>query len=481
MEIIEDIKLKQLFISKNISEGRKQIYRQTFEEIYELTKKTPSELLNEALKEQKPQLIENNQIEYKEIHERKVNDYMFLYYDYLSNKKLKEVTIYNKIATLRAFYNHYSVQLPKKIQLNEKQKIIREGDIPNRKDIRKGLNIEPNIRNKAIITLMASSGIRRGDIVKFTVKDFFEAAKEYHDNNIETLFKTKKNVIPCWYFYPSKTAKAGNLCVTFNTPECSEYIIEYLKQRKKANNLNMDDPLFMSKKGNAMDPKTVQWLFSKINRELFGICKDGKGFFRTHTMRKFFITTCNHNSSDIVKVNLLSGHAMVNPSIHNAYNEVNIKVMKRFYTRLIPYLSFSKTKVNIVPDAQIEKLKKEHKKDMEKLETKHEKEIKEIKNDLDEFKDIIENEKAKKEMNEFIKQSYEHKIIQKIMEYVFNNYGLEYLNDINFIRKVNKLNKEEKLKKMKQKEWKKEIDKIVDKIQPVNIDEEFDKMLKNTK
>lgn len=79
--------------------------------------------------------------------------------------------------------------------------------------------------------------------------------------------------------------------------------------------------------------------------------------FHAHALRKFFISTCNHNSGDLTKVNLLSGHSMQS-IVHDSYNEINIEVMKRFYMKLIPYLSIRDTKVHDIKHKDLIKIKK---------------------------------------------------------------------------------------------------------------------------
>jgi len=54
--ISTDIKLKQMFLRKNLSESRKHYYIKILSEVYEITGKTPSELIVEAKEEEQPYL-----------------------------------------------------------------------------------------------------------------------------------------------------------------------------------------------------------------------------------------------------------------------------------------------------------------------------------------------------------------------------------------------------------------------------------------
>jgi hypothetical protein len=102
------------------------------------------------------------------------------------------------------------------------------------------------------------------------------------------------------YFIPEKTSKKGNICVTFNTPEAKKYLINYLKKRP---NLTKDSHLF-SAWDHHMSEYTIIDIFRRINDNSFFGNNEGKRFFHGYTLRKFFISTCNHNNSDLTKVNI---------------------------------------------------------------------------------------------------------------------------------------------------------------------------------
>lgn len=340
MNVLEDPKLQQMILRKNLSLSRQKIYRTVLSTIYELTGLTPSELIKEAKHEEKP-YIENNQAVFLDIDDRKVKKYLYQYYGYLKTQNISDITIDSYLKTLRSFYNEYEIDLPKNIEIETITELIQEDEKITKKKIRLALETTNNFRNKAIILLMASSGIRSGDIRNFKVSDFINATKEYHNGSIENLLESKEDIIPTWYFVPKKTRKKGNICVTFNTPEASKYIIQYLRKR---NNLTPDDYLFEAK-GKKMGKWGLIELFRKINDKTFGRTKKGKRYFKAHSLRKFFITKCSHNSGDLRKIALVSGHAPPIKTDPN-YISINFDVMKKFYISLIPHLSIQDTKVH---------------------------------------------------------------------------------------------------------------------------------------
>ena len=339
--ISNDIKLKQMFLRKNLSESREHHYIKTLTEMYEITGKTPSELIVEAKEEEQPYLV-NNVPRIRDIDDRKITSYLYNYYESLLKKNIIDSTINYKLSCLRAFYREYNITLPRPIEINIPPKIIREGDIPNLENIRLAVD-NTSVRNKAILLLMASSGVRSSDMRNFKISDFTNATIDYHNgDSIEDLLDGKyKNVIPCWDFVPIKTKKTNNICMTFNTPEATEYIINYLKTR---DNIKENEPLFLSQYKKALTQHGVIWLFSEINDRWFYRNDEGKRFFHAHALRKFFISTVKHYTSDYKKSKVLSGHAVTRLEI--AYEEIRKSVMKEFYCQLIPHLSINKTKIN---------------------------------------------------------------------------------------------------------------------------------------
>lgn len=264
--ISSDVKLRQMFLRKDLSDSRMKQYIKMLNEVYEITGKTPFELILEAKEEEQPYL-HNGIPRLKDIDDRELTNYFYDYYEYLLNRNLTNSTIDSKLKSLRAFYHEHNISLPKPIEINLPVKVIREGDIPNLKDIKVAVD-NSSIRNKAIILLMASSGIRSSDIRKFKVSDFTRATSEYHNSNsIEDLLDGNyyKDIVPCWDFTPWKTRKSGNICITFNTPETTEALIRYLKTR---NNLQEDDYLFLSQYKKPLGAPAIIWIYKELNDKL---------------------------------------------------------------------------------------------------------------------------------------------------------------------------------------------------------------------
>ena len=365
-EIIKkDPRIQQMILRKNLSPSRINMNYFVFATLYTLFGLTPSELINEALDEQKPKLV-NGEIIFKEINDRQVTKHLYEYYSYLKKKGNKLRTIETNISIVRTFYSEYDVDLPKNMVINYTKPIVREGDLPTKEDILKAINSTNNKRNKAIIYFMSSTGMRMGDIISLTVQDLIKACEDYDVYTVDDLLTiSPTHIVPCFYFHPQKTKRSNNICCTFCTPETFNAIQDYLKTRTIK---SADEPLFMSHYGKFVNRTIIVKLFQNINDTEFGKIVNGKRFFKAHNLRKWFISTCNQHSHDLLKVHILSGHSL--NKIDSTYNEINTKVMRRFYTSLIPYLTLNKTEVKTVKSKEyldLEKKLEEQKRENQKL------------------------------------------------------------------------------------------------------------------
>lgn len=342
-----------MYIRKNLTDNRIKIYKRVFKKIYNLTGMTPTEILTVAKEEQKPKII-NNQIEFKELEDRTITEIQYDFYLKLKNDGLKNETIKSEIACYRAFLNEYNIQLPKNINIKFNRPLYEAGDLPRKEDILRAINSTSNKRNKALIYFMSSSGIRPVDVRNMKIKDFLTACKYYigEDATLEDLFESNyEQIIPNFYFRPQKTSKYDNVCCTFCSNEAVNSIIDYLKSRPIQ---STDEFLFSTRDGKQIAQTSFITLFQRINDKEFGVNRFGERFFKPKFLRKYFVTTCNQHSGDLLKVRLLAGHTL--SDIDRAYNEISIPVMRRFYISLLPYLNLHSTEVKTVKSKEYQDL-----------------------------------------------------------------------------------------------------------------------------
>ena len=368
-----DLKLMQLIQRRNLSKEREKQYNAAFKELFFLLGKTPSQLLEVAKEEQQPYLDKNGFPRILAMDDRKVNEYQFLYHKYLDDKGNAETTKKEEINTLRSFFREYYIDIPRPIKFHTRPNRLRISDIPTWKDVKNSLNYCKNSREKAIVSFIATTGIRESDVVNFTIKDFLDATDIYHNGDINDLLaKNPFDIVPCYDFMPIKTVNQGNLCITFNTGECSYYIFEYLKERiKKGYSVESDDPLFRGlKHPHFMKPAVILRMFQRLNKEL----KSGKdkngiyGKFRSHNLRKLFSTTCRRNITkinvngdkytDLDVISVFTGHTPPNMSNSEVYDAVDSvdgdnNYLRKIYESLIPYFRIN-TEIELLNTHAIE-------------------------------------------------------------------------------------------------------------------------------
>ena len=384
----KDPKLSLMIKRRGLSNFAIKNYNTVFNEIYELFNLTPSELVSLAKYEEKPFKTEDGAWDITELDDRSVTKIQFEYKSFLDNKNLSNRTIKLKLDTFRALLGEYGIEKPKNIKIDIPNDRIRERDIVSWSDVEKAMNICKGIRDKSIISLMATSGLRGIDVVSMNIKTIVDACSIYFDeteeHTIENLLaKSPDNIVPCFELKPSKTNKKSQLCVTFCTPEATSYLWQYLKDRsyndiKKGGNgiLELNAPLFLSGKPNVnggfLRSDAIGRIFKKINDRL-GEEKDvnGKyGKFRKHSLRKLFSSTYRKNitkvfvnadkTSEIDILSIFTGHVPPNESNSKVYEAIpedsHESYLRQTYFGLIPYLSIKPTEVRVVSSRKLKLL-----------------------------------------------------------------------------------------------------------------------------
>lgn len=154
----------QLIQRRNLGKASIRKYNIVFREVYELIGKTPSELIAEAKKEEQPFNNEEGNPQVLDLSERKVNTYQLLYNNFLEKKGNSEGVKKHKIVYFRALFKEYGIKMPRMIKYNTSIRRTRINDIPSWDDVRKGLDFCKCNRDKALVSLMATSGMR-GEIL----------------------------------------------------------------------------------------------------------------------------------------------------------------------------------------------------------------------------------------------------------------------------------------------------------------------------
>lgn len=384
----EDSRLNILVSRRNLSKGRIKTYDIVFNEIYNLFKKTPSDIVRIGRREQKPFKDENGEWDIIELEDRTVTEYQFKYYTYLKENQLAPRTIKLKLDCFRALLGEYDIQKPKPILLSIQTTRLRDKDLVSWGEVEAAMSFCKGSRDLAILSFFASTGLRSSDVRRLTISSLIQACDIYFEDgeekNLETLLsKDPNDIIPCWEIIPKKTDKNGQLCVTFNTAEASGYLWQYLNERidkdiKKGGDgiLNPDDPLFATSKNKHLTSTAIEQFFQRLNNKI-GNKKDKNGKFgrlRAHTLRKLFSTTCRRNitqvlihsdeTSEIDMISLFTGHIPPNADNSEVYEAVghdaHDSLYRKTYTALSPFLSIQNIEVKDVKTQQYKDLEEQN-------------------------------------------------------------------------------------------------------------------------
>ena len=256
---------------------------------------------------------------------------------------------------------------------------IRDEDIVFWREVESALSFCKGIRDKSIISFFATTGLRSSDVRSLTIGDLIKACDIYFEEGEERtidnlLAKNPEEIRPCWETMPSKTIKNSQLCVTFNTPEASTYLWQYLNERVEYNirkgrkELEPKDPLFATSTNHELKSTAIEQLFQRINKQLGGkMDKNGKySRFRSHSLRKLFTTTCRRNLTQVVVnsdktsevdiVSIFTGHIPPNESNSRVYeaieSDTHDSYLRKTYLALSPFLSIKEIEVKDIKTQQ---------------------------------------------------------------------------------------------------------------------------------
>jgi hypothetical protein len=352
---------------RNLSETSITHYKWALQKYSVLNNMTLTELIKEADAEEEKGIRLKN----REISKRLKN-----FRSHLIKNDASSNTIQGYFTKIKTFYRHFGIEIPyippAKMPTGRHE---RYRDIPTIDDIKQVLESTGNLKHKAIILFMSSSGSARNETTHITVQDFIDATKDYHDStdikDVLDELEGQKDVIPIFEIVRAKTSYLYYTCCS---PEATIAIIKYLKSRPVLKN---DDKLF------DVNNSGLKAIFNRLNdNNKFGK-KGHQNFFHSHALRKFHATTIE----DVDLANALQGRKS-NP-IKEAYFKKNPKRLRERYIPHLNKLMINRVETFNVASEEYQELKKQFK------ENKKESKIKDEKIDSLEMK--MEEERKKRE------------------------------------------------------------------------------------
>jgi hypothetical protein len=364
---------------RNLSESSVKHYKWALDKYSVFNGKNLTELIKEADEEEEKGIRPKN----RQIVKRLKN-----FRSDLIKNDASANTIQTYFTKVKTFYRHFGIEIPyippAKMPTGRHE---RYSDIPTIDDIRQVIESTSNLKHKAIILFMSSSGTARNETTNLTVQDFIDATKDYHNstNIIDVLDELdgQKEVIPIFEIIRAKTSYLYYTCCS---PEATMAIVKFLKSRSK---IKKDDKLF------DVNNSGLKAIFNRLNdKNRFEKIGPHTNFFHSHALRKFHATTIE----DVDLANALQGRKS-NP-IKESYFKKNPKRLRERYT---PYLN--KLMINRVETFSIES--EEFRTVLRKLDTQK-------RENLKQQEEIEKNKKQNMELEERMEKM--DKLIQELVE-----------------------------------------------------------------
>ncbi len=325
--ISNDSKIIQWFNIADFSEGTQTQYIRRIWLFCECAGKTPSELIAETNAETRAGLF---------LSERKNLEYMAKFKAELKQRKFSPKSMASAVAAIKSFYSVFDIQLSRSIGQVKKASTLRENrSFLKKEDVIKLINNANSLRDRAIILVMATSGMARKEIINLRVRDI-----TIDSDGIGTvIMRRQKNDIDFITFISSEAVHALKL---------------YWEERERKRNGEFkikgdSDYVFVSAyNGKKINVTAFTYIFQGLAKQLGFQNNNGKGFqilCKSHALRKFFSSTLEDAGFPRKKIDFMMAHSLTDNEL--AYYENEIKKLKDLYINFLPHLTFEK-KIRIV-------------------------------------------------------------------------------------------------------------------------------------
>lgn len=345
-DISKDKKLLKYFKKRHLEQASQENYILVFKAYYRATGLTPTEAYLEADDE------EENGVR---LTRRKIVERLDDFEDYLE-EMMKESTLKAYMSIVRSFYRFHFIQLPDSMRRSPNPTPEESlTDLPDEDDIKKAIDFA-DIKYKAIIILLASSGMRQGDARSLTLKHLVNALNEYAKIKVEDLsdIGAVRDMLPeqvgplRWDMWMEKK-KRYYTC--FSTPESLDYILKYLDHHHPMEYTG-DTFLFRSRQTNAYIVRnTLNSVFEDLNTRCdFPIQKNGYIFFRPHNLRKWFGNQLKKTALGYTDTRHLMGHRVRSSTSRSYLKPDYVHLRGLYYKNMDSVTLFGKVEVHDVTD-----------------------------------------------------------------------------------------------------------------------------------
>jgi len=223
---------------------------------------------------------------------------------YLASKNLAPKSVAAWISSLKKFFAANGLKVDVDIPL--KIFNIHEDVLPSKNDLKTILS-EVDLRMKVMITILASSGMRVGELYNLKLGDI-DFSKEIPVVRIRGV-----------------GAKERKSRITFISIEARKLLEEYLSQRKSlGEELNENSPVIAREDGKQMSYQNIQYLLERVFRKYSK--KVGKRYtLHAHCLRKWFKTQLISAGVPAPIVDRLTGHSRYLAQEYELYTEDQLR------------------------------------------------------------------------------------------------------------------------------------------------------------
>jgi len=330
-------------------------YLQCLKKYCEVTGMTPVELITEAEAEEESGIRMRN---------RRINLHLLKFRKALEDENKAPSTINLYYYAIRSFYDAMDIELPR-IRRPSGDICLEQnyGRLITRKELRALVSMAPP-REKALIYLMALSGMAQAEARRLTIRKFLDAAGDAIGRELKTvedLFEAEDELREEIITLDIVRKKVNYRYMTFIPPEATREIINYLKERMYGRNEKIrvrdyEGALFVKRNGEDIDRDIIVTNFRRIGLEAGFKKRDGAySFWRAHALRKYFISTIINKIGDKILADFLAGHKI--SDVDRAYWYMDPEDLKRRYMKALPYLSIDGVEVRTIEDRDYRRLR----------------------------------------------------------------------------------------------------------------------------
>ncbi|MDX9694000.1 MAG: site-specific integrase [Methanothermobacter sp.] len=330
-------------------------YLQCLKKYCEVTGMTPAELITEAEEEEESGIRMRN---------RRINLHLLKFRKALEEEGKAPSTIKLYYYAIRSFYDAMDITLPK-IRHPSGDICLEQnyGKLITREELRTLVSMAAP-RERALIYLMALSGMAQAEARRLTIRKFLDAAGDAIGRELKTvedLFNAEDDLKNEIITLDIVRKKVNYRYMTFIPPEATKEIINYLKERMYGRNEKIrikdyERALFVKINGDDIDRDIIVTNLRRIGLEAGFKKKEGAySFWRAHALRKYFISTIINKIGDKVLADFLAGHKI--SDVDRAYWYMDPEDLKRRYMRALPYLSIDGVEVRTIEDSDYRRLR----------------------------------------------------------------------------------------------------------------------------